>query len=71
VPEVDYLVLGKEPEFPADLDPGVIDQVLIRENEEKRVAYDTYQKLVEEAKRLRIPILNQNRFLVLIGYYQR
>lgn len=70
VPEVDYLVLGEEPEFPVD--PGdIIDPVQIREYQEKRQAYETYQKLVEEAKRLRIPILNQNRFLDLTGYYQR
>lgn len=71
VPEVDYLVLGQQPEFPPDLDPTIIDQVAIREQQEKRQAYDTYQKLVDEAKRLRIPILNQNRFLDLVGYYQR
>jgi hypothetical protein len=30
-----------------------------------------YQKLIGEAKTLSIPVLNQNRFLALVGYYQR
>lgn len=67
----DFLVLGAEPEPPDPLSPDVIDPERIAEfNEQKRI-YDTYQELVTEAERLRIPVLNQNRFLTLIGYYQR
>lgn len=71
VPEVDYLILGKQPEFPVEPDRDIIDPVVIREWQEKVKEYEIYQKLVDEAKSLRIPILNQNRFLDLIGYYQR
>jgi hypothetical protein len=75
VPELtyntDFLVLGPPPELPEQLDADEIDTQKIREFEEATVRYETYQQLVLKANELRIPVLNQNRFLVLVGYYRR
>ena len=69
--DVDYLVLGKEPPLPEQLPEGTIDPAKIKANAEARREYEQYQELVGQARELNIPILNQNRFLALIGYYQR
>lgn len=69
--EVDYLVLGAEPELPPPLPPDTLDPELIAINVTARRKYETYQQLIGQATQLRIPILNQNRFLALVGYYDR
>lgn len=69
--EVDYLVLGAEPTLPAPLPPDTLDPELIRTYETQKRKFETYQQLIGEATALKIPILNQNRFLALVGYYQR
>lgn len=67
----DFLVLGQEPDPPERLPAGIFDPVLIERNAAQRRKYEAYQSLIAEAKALSIPILNQNRFLALVGYYQR
>lgn len=68
---VDFLVLGEQPPLPEQLPPGTIDPEKIKINVEQQRNYERYQSLVGEARSLQIPILNQNRFLSLVGYYQR
>jgi len=70
-PEIDFLILGKQPNFPDELDPDELDPEVIREWQVKVREFETYQSLLGDAKTLRIPILNQNRFLDLVGYYVR
>lgn len=67
----DFLVLGEEPTLPPPLPPGVIQPEIIEQWTEKMRLYEKYHDLVQEAKSLSVPILNQNRFLTLVGYYQR
>lgn len=67
----DFLVLGEEPQLPKPLPPEVIDPKKIEEYFAQVRKYETYQKLISDAKSLSIPVLNQNRFLALVGYYQR
>ncbi|MCC6683033.1 MAG: hypothetical protein IT445_19200 [Phycisphaeraceae bacterium] len=69
--EDDYLVLGIEPPLPEALPQDVIDPVLIAKNVEAKKNYEQYQTLIGEARSLTIPVLNQNRFLALVGYYDR
>lgn len=69
--EVDFLVLGVQPVRPAPLPPTVIDPVLIEQHARSIAAADEYQRLLEQAQALSIPVLNQNRFLGLVGYYER
>ncbi|MEM8874545.1 MAG: hypothetical protein AAGD32_09820 [Planctomycetota bacterium] len=66
-PDTDFVVIGLEPVIPEGLDPSdPIDRVLLEEAEE---AQAQYAETLAEAKSLSIPILNQNRFLVFVGYY--
>ena len=67
----DFLVLGQEPQLPERLPASEFDPVKIERVAAQKRKYETYQGLISEAKALSIPILNQNRFLVLVGYYQR
>lgn len=70
-PQVDFLVVGEEPAAPQALPPGTIDPVLIAQNAEQQRIYMEYQRVLSEARSLKIPILNQNRLLALVGYYKR
>jgi len=67
----DFLVLGEEPELPPPLPPNVFDDFRIEQNAAQKKKFQDYQNLIVEAKALSIPILNQNRFLALVGYYRR
>lgn len=69
--ETDFLVLGVEPKAPDPLPREEFNAEVIAAHEAAVRKYTAYQNLVAEAKALRIPILNQNRFLALVGYYQR
>jgi len=71
--DVDYLVLGMEPPLPAAPPEGEVDPVKIAEYVQAQQEYERYQELIGEARStsLQIPILNQNRFLALTGYYDR
>jgi len=69
--DVDFLVLGKEPPLPEPLDPDEIDPTVIRKHAEMTKNYETYNRLAGTARDLSVPVLNQNRFLALIGYYRR
>jgi len=69
-PDLDFLVLGQEPKVGAK--PRPEDAVEAHEAwKRSMLAYQTYKALEQEARDLAIPILNQNRFLQLVGYYRR
>ena len=69
--DVDYLVLGAEPPLPTAPPEGEVDPVKIAVYVREQQEFETYQQLVGEARALDIPILNQNRFLALMGHYDR
>ena len=69
--DVDFLVLGIEPPLPRPLQEGEVDPVKLQQYADAKKQYETYQRLVSEARELGIPVLNQNRFLALVGYYRR
>lgn len=67
--DTDFVVIGKEPEVPAvpeNATPDVLANIdrLKRERE-------AYDRVLQRAGELNIPVLNQNRFLYLIGYYNQ
>lgn len=68
--DVDFLVLGREPALP-ERPEDQLDPVAMQRFAADQKRFESYQELIGEAKALKIPVLNQNRFLVLIGYYQR
>jgi hypothetical protein len=68
--DTDFVVLGKEPVAPAPVkdEDGPLAQ---RRAEEAKKALNDYQELKDQAIKLGIPILNQNRFLYFTGYYDQ
>lgn len=69
--DTDFLVLGEQVEYPEPLPenpPPPAD--VIRDWRQQVEAWKQYNQLAGEARDLSIPVLNQNRFLTLIGYYR-
>lgn len=67
--DTDFLVLGKEPVVPPLPDnPTPNDQ---ERHEKAQKAYNNYIQVQDVAGRLYVPLLNQNRFLYFIGYYDQ
>jgi hypothetical protein len=67
--DTDYVVLGFEPEVPLREDNETPTDVIRRENAEK--AAEAYAAVRNRAIELNVPILNQNRFLYYVGYYEQ
>lgn len=66
----DFVVLGKEPVIP-DKPEDPNDALAVKNYEDALAAYERYGDVSQEARSYRIPILNQNRFLYLVGYYHQ
>ncbi|NJL31321.1 MAG: hypothetical protein HC898_06645 [Phycisphaerales bacterium] len=69
--DTDFLVIGAEPARPEPLRSDVRDPRLIEEFAVKQRVWEDYQRLLQEANRYQTRVLNTNRFLNLVGYYQR
>ena len=69
--DVDFLVLGKQPALPEEPGEDVVDPLVLKQYERSKTMYENYHSLVAEGQALSIPILNQNRFLTMAGYYRR
>jgi len=65
--DLDFLVLGVEPMPPAPL-PARPSDAMVDAFVKQREAYETYRRLFQQAREAQIPVLNANRFLVLIGH---
>ncbi len=68
--DLDFLVLGVEPQLPPDLRIGATDQ----QTEDwlrRRDAFERYSDLKQQAMAAQIPWLNHNRFLILTGHTNR
>ncbi|MHC4428343.1 MAG: hypothetical protein ACYS0D_07035 [Planctomycetota bacterium] len=68
--DLDFLVLGMEPPLPPDLRPNATE-FQIDDWVRKRRAYERYHELFHQASEAQIPVLNANRFFILIGYTER
>ncbi len=69
---VDFLVLGKPPALPRELTGSErSDPIRIQEYNAQQRKFNEYNELLAQAKEFNIPVLSQNRFLALVGYYQR
>jgi hypothetical protein len=68
--DTDFVVLGNEPMIP-DFTPDEIamDPVKEFQMQQATAALDAYNDIRSRAISLNIPVLNQNRFLHLVGYY--
>jgi hypothetical protein len=68
--DTDFVVMGKVPEVHSFPPEELADDPLVKEKqEEEKATYDAYEKVLDQAKELHIPFMNQNRFLYFCGYY--
>ena len=67
--DTDFLIVGAEPTVPAESPND--DAAAIARAKLAKQQLAQFNRLRNEARELGIPILNQNRFLALIGYFQR
>jgi hypothetical protein len=67
----DFVVLGHEPEIPDFTKDDLNDPVNKAKFDEATADAAAYDDIKEKAKDLRIPVLNQNRFLYFCGYYDQ
>jgi hypothetical protein len=69
--DTDFVVLGAEPVVPTyTQDELAADPLKEREVQNKQAELDAYLEIRQKAQELTIPILNQTRFLYMIGYYE-
>jgi hypothetical protein len=66
----DFVVLGKEPVIP-DRPKDDTDPVAKAKYDQAVADAEAYADISAKARQYRIPILNQNRFLYLVGYYDQ
>jgi hypothetical protein len=69
--DTDFVVLGKEPVIPV-IPPEERDNPFEQKRlTEAQEALNAYLDIQRQATELRIPVMNQNRFLYLVGYYNQ
>lgn len=68
--DVDYLVLGRSPIKPPPL-PLNPDPAQVRQWVAANRFYEEYQRYLNDARSLSIPVLNDNRIMTLLGYSNR
>ncbi|HWB52794.1 MAG TPA: hypothetical protein VG722_01325 [Tepidisphaeraceae bacterium] len=67
--DTDFLVIGVEPVVPKLTEAERRDPIALQRASAAQAEYDAYQATIKRAQDLHVPILNQNRFLYLIGSY--
>lgn len=68
-PQTDYVVLGTAPKLPQGVKISDLDEVSKERYKALSDSLKEYERLESEAKRSSVPILNANRFLNMVGYY--
>ena len=64
-----FVVLGVEPEVPAPDENETATDIQRREELQRQL--DSYLQVRSEAIKLNIPVMNQNRFLYYVGYFEQ
>lgn len=67
--DTDFIVLGKEPTIPTFSTDEEQDPIIQQKIAAAKKEVQDYQKVLQQASELHIPIMNQNRFLYFCGYY--
>jgi hypothetical protein len=67
--DTDFVVMGAEPKVDQFTADELNDPLNKQTQDEEKAAYDAYQAQLEQAEKLGIPVMNQNRFLYFCGYY--
>lgn len=66
----DFVVLGAEPVIPAFSREELSDPINLAKYEQARAEAEAYEEVRRQAQEYNIPILNQNRFLYFVGFYE-
>ena len=69
--DTDFVVLGQEPVLPTFTREDLQDPFNAKRLADAQAALDAYDQVRNRARDLHIPIMNQNRFLYLTGYYNQ
>lgn len=69
--DTDFLVIGKLPEIPNYTQEELDRPEIQFDLERKKKELADYEEILARAIELNIPILNQNRFLYFVGYYEQ
>jgi len=67
--DTDFVVMGAPPKLPPDGPDDLKDPIKAQEYAAAQKAAEDYTRIEQEAEALKIPILNQNKFFYLTGYY--
>jgi hypothetical protein len=67
----DFVVVGAEPVVPNLTKDEEADPILVQKRAQAQQDLNQYLEVVNKARDLHIPILNQNRFLYFVGYYDQ
>jgi hypothetical protein len=67
--DTDFVVMGAEPKVDAYTPDQLNDPFYVRQKGDQETAVKAYNDIVDQAIKLSIPIMNQNRFLYYCGYY--
>lgn len=68
--DTDFLVIGAEPVIPAFTDEELNDPINVQKREDAKAEVATYEEVIQQARDLHVPIMNQNRFLAFTGQQQ-
>jgi hypothetical protein len=68
--DTDFVVLGAEPQVPVLSKDDLQDPVQKAIYDRAVAESEAYANISAKARDYKIPILNQNRFLYMIGYYE-
>ena len=69
--DTDFVVLGQEPVLPSFTREDLQDPFNAKRLADAEAALKAYTDVRDRARDLHIPIMNQNRFLYLIGFYDQ
>jgi len=68
--DTDFVVLGVEPKVPTYSQEDLKDPINRKKYDDALAAVEAFNNVKAKAVELHIPVLNQNRFLYYIGYYE-
>lgn len=69
--DVDFVIMGKEPVVPTFTEEEKKDPVNQAKFDQARAALEGYEKVRQDGRDVHIPMMNQNRFLYFIGYFDQ
>jgi hypothetical protein len=67
--DTDFVVMGAEPKVEDFTDDQLQDPFYVRRKNDEEADQKAYDDTLDKAREYHIPVMNQNRFLYFIGYY--